>query len=87
MAPSFCWCRSREVAGGMGILVASDNSVRSDALLLLVANIVPSSKALVTRSDALVTTSFLLLVANIVPSSKALVTRSDALVTTSFLLQ
>ena len=42
--------------------------------LFLIANIVTTSKALVTRSDAIVTTS------------KALVTRSDALVTTSFLL-
>ena len=39
-----------------------------------------TSKALVTRSDALVPTSFL------VTTSKALVTRSDALVPTSFLV-
>ena len=65
--------------------------------LFLVANLVATSKALVTRSDALVPSSFLLLlvrhllleamhlflVANLVTTSKALVTRSDALVPSS----
>ena len=44
--------------------------------LFLVANIVTTSKALVTNSD-------LFLVANIVTTSKALVTNSDALVSSS----
>ena len=53
----------------------------------------PSSVALVTRSDALVSNSFLFLVAMpgapssvLAPSSVALVTRSDALVTCSNLI-
>ena len=68
--------------------------------LFLVANIVTTSKALVTRSDALAPSSVLLLlvrhlllevmhlflVANIVTTSKALVTRSDALAPSSVLL-
>ena len=48
--------------------------------MFLVANLVTTSKALVTRSDALVPSSLLFLVANLVTTSKALVTRSDALV-------
>ena len=43
-------------------------------------------KALVSSSDALVTSSFLVLLANLVTTSKALVSSSDALVSTSFLL-
>ena len=45
--------------------------------LFLVANIVTTSKALVTNSDALVSSS------NLVTTSKALVTSSDALVSSS----
>ena len=40
-------------------------------------------KALVSSSDALVTSSFLVLLANLVTTSKALVSSSDALVSTS----
>ena len=49
--------------------------------LFLVASCYYYSKALVSRSDALVPSSFLLLY-----TSKALVTRSDTLVPSSFLL-
>ena len=52
---------------------------------ILIANIVTTSKALVTSSDALVSSSFLFLIANIVATSKAPVTTSVALVTSSFL--